>query len=85
MAGTVALLDENPAVTQIPRRALIRTNGSLGVYVVEDGRVRLQEVTLGRQDLQNIEIRSGVSPGEVVVVDGHFALADGAPVLVDGS
>ncbi len=70
-----------------PHDALIRRDGKPAVFVVvegEDGpRAELRPVRTGRSDDHAIEILDGVAVGERVVIDGQFALRDGAPVTVD--
>jgi HlyD family secretion protein len=50
------------------------------IWVVEDGRARRRPVTVGVRDLLRAEILVGVKEGELVVVAGHDALAEGARV-----
>ena len=40
-------------------------------------------VRIGRSNAEKVEVLEGVSVGEEVVIDGLFALRDGAPVLVE--
>ena len=47
-------------------------------------RVELREVVAGVTVDREVEIRSGLKPGEVVVVQGQQFLTDGAPVRVIG-
>jgi RND family efflux transporter MFP subunit len=71
----------------IPRAAVLRRAGALVVFRVEnDGdeqHARLQPVALGRGSGERVEIREGLEAGQQVVVEGHFALTDGALVTVD--
>jgi RND family efflux transporter MFP subunit len=71
----------------VPRAALVRRGGRTTLFVVDTSSdrtlVRERRVLAGRSDQQHVEIVDGVAAGEVVVVDGHFALRDGAPVTVD--
>ncbi len=73
---------------QVPRGALVRRGGKLVVFVVEGGgegsRAVSRAVKLGRQVGDRVEVLSGVRAGERVVVDGLFALRDGAAVVIDG-
>jgi RND family efflux transporter MFP subunit len=75
------------AALVVPRAAVLRREGALVVFRVErDGdtrRARLQPVEVGRGRGERVEIRRGLEAGQQVVVDGHFALTDGAPVSVD--
>ena len=91
--GMTATIEFNPSVELelplIPRAALARSGTNAVVFVVEGTgkiqRVSQRQVRLGRSDDQNIEVLQGVEAGEQVVIDGHFALRDGSPVLVDQS
>jgi HlyD family secretion protein len=76
----------NPVV---PRAALIRRAGGTAVFVVEQRgdeiRAVARAVRIGHSDAEKVEVLEGVSVGEEVVIDGLFALRDGAPVLVERS
>ena len=71
-----------------PRVALLRRGGRPEVFVVESehgGHVaRRRSVRTGRSSGDRVEILEGLSEGDRVVVDGHFALSDGARVSVGG-
>ncbi len=71
----------------VPRAAVLRRDGELVVFRVEtDGgrsHARLQPVAVGRGSGERVEIRRGLEAGQQVVVEGHFALTDGALVSVD--
>jgi RND family efflux transporter MFP subunit len=64
----------------VPKTAVRAANGTSVVFVVHDQRVERRAVKTGAEDGSQIEIASGVSPGERVVVDGPATLADGARV-----
>lgn len=75
-----------------PRSALVRRGGGSEVFVVERngdggglGVARLREVRTGRSGEDLVEVLEGLEPGEEVVVEGQFALRDGATVRVDGA
>jgi RND family efflux transporter MFP subunit len=42
------------------------TPGQYSVFVVQNGKLTLTSVTIGLQDLVNVEIKSGLQPGDVV-------------------
>lgn len=69
-------------VTLVPKPALVRDEEQTYVFVVEGDRAvrRLLEIGLG--DDQNVEVISGVSPGESIIVAGQAGLKDGALVEV---
>lgn len=68
---------EHPGAVLVPRRALVGNR----LYVVEDGVVRIRRVTPGFSGLEYVEIASGVSAGEQVVLEGQSALRDGDHVV----
>lgn len=62
-------------------RSAIAPSGSLDrVYVVREGRARLRMVTLGEAQGDVVEVRSGLSDGERVVLSPPTSLRDGARV-----
>jgi RND family efflux transporter MFP subunit len=63
----------------VPATALFERGGLAGLFVVDAGRVRLRWVAVGARDGSSIEIRSGVTAGERVVLD-PAGLADGLAV-----
>ena len=85
-------------VVSIPQEALIEHRGRSVVYVLDtnhigtylDGvldttpRVEMREVVAGVTVNREVEIISGLEPGEAVVVQGQQFLTDGAPVRVIG-
>lgn len=66
----------------IPRDALLEENGRSFVYVVDGGRVARREVKTGVDNGDQVEIVSGLQPGERIVVAGQHLLTDGALVEV---
>ncbi len=75
------LLDTRRDVITIPAAAIQRGGQGTFVYTVKpDHTVGLRPVKLGSIDADNIEVDSGIAPGELVVVDGVDRLRDGAKV-----
>ena len=79
--------DETPKLLA-PRSALLRRDGHPEVFVVDrDGGefvARSRRLRTGRSQGEFVEILEGLSEGDEVVYAGHFALEDGAVVVVDG-
>jgi membrane fusion protein (multidrug efflux system) len=50
------------------------------VYVVEDGKARKREVTVGERLDGRLEVATGLQGGETVVVAGQRELRDDVPV-----
>jgi membrane fusion protein, multidrug efflux system len=71
----------------LPRTAVLVDGAAPRVFVVEQGRAAEREVALGTSQGDQVEIRSGVTPGDTVVVVGQDNLRPGLPVRlmeVDG-
>ncbi len=68
----------------VPAQALERVpgTGQPFVYTVEDGRAVMHNVVAGESDRGLVEIKSGISAGALVVIEGQQRLRDGAPVKV---
>ena len=64
----------------VPKAAVRTQNGSTVLFVVRDDRVERRAVRVGAEDGGRVEIVSGISAGERIVVDGPATLADGARV-----
>lgn len=82
--AVVELNDTDSAALSIPEAALMPYQGRQTVYVVKDGQVTRREVTSGRRATGWVEIRSGLSAGEQVVVHGGDKLRPNAQVQILG-
>ncbi|MFT6993270.1 MAG: hypothetical protein ACJASL_005273 [Paraglaciecola sp.] len=74
--------DTKQNVVLLPRKALLAIDDSVNVFVVKDGIASKQAVTVGYQEGEVVEILSGLSGSENVVVTGHQNLRDQSPVEV---
>ncbi|MGH2400296.1 MAG: efflux RND transporter periplasmic adaptor subunit, partial [bacterium] len=70
-----------PGVLQIPERAVLTTAGGPVIFVVQGGRAVRRAITAGDRQNGRVEITSGVSAGEPVVVEGQEGLTDNQAVL----
>ena len=71
-------------VLQAPRSALIGFNVAAkkaALYVIKDGMAQYREVATGAIADDRVEITSGATPGEQIVVRGAFNLKDGDKVI----
>ncbi len=75
---------ERASATLVAKEAVIQQDAGSIVYVVEDGRARLRPVQVGVSDDKNVEIVSGLTAGETVVVVGSYGLKDNQPVTIPG-
>ena len=75
-------LDERADVLVVPFEAVLRIRDRRCVYKVAGGRAVLADVETGLRHDDVVEIVSGLSEGDEIVVDGLHRLADGAAVRV---
>ncbi len=68
------------AVVMIPRAALREDEHGRYVWVVADGRVRRQAVTIGTELGDQVQILDGLTGGEVLATGDASRLHDGVPV-----
>lgn len=67
----------------VPLTAIATQNSSKGVFVVDNQTARFVEVQTGRTMGNTIEVKSGLSAGQTVVVSPPKELRDGQPVTVE--
>jgi RND family efflux transporter MFP subunit len=82
-----AVASESGDVLTVPRQAVIRRGPDYAVWVVDDSldppRVEARALVLGRADRDRIAVLDGLAAGEAVVIEGMFALREGAAVVVE--
>lgn len=78
-----------PSRILVPTRAIIQRDGRDLVFVVRDGRAQWTYIQVGRSNGRETEVlpdsSSGmipVSPGDLVIIEGHLTLTHDAPVRV---
>jgi multidrug efflux pump subunit AcrA (membrane-fusion protein) len=74
-----------PNATTIPLTALFEDAAINNYYVFvagRDGRAHRQTVTIGIRTGTEVQVTSGVKPGQVVITSGGYALSDGLRVTV---
>ncbi len=77
------LLDTRRDATLLPAASVQRGVQGTFVYVVkEDRTVELRQVKIGTAEGESVAVDSGISPGELVVVEGSDRLRDGAKVEI---
>ena len=69
-----------PAAVVIPEDAVLPLQGQTFVWVVQDGKATRKQVDLGVRTPGFVEARTGIQPGDQVVVGGVAMLQEGAPV-----
>lgn len=73
---------EAEEAVRVPLGALFRERDRWAVYVVEGGRARLRPVEVGVQDDQYREVRSGLVPGDAVVLFPGSGVDDGKKIAM---
>ncbi|MBM6594816.1 efflux RND transporter periplasmic adaptor subunit [Microvirga pudoricolor] len=87
------IMPEEPNIVTVPQTAVITSLYGDYVYTIEqdekDGKtrdvVRQVFVKSGRREGPNIEIKSGINPGQTVVASGQNKLQAGAAVKINNS
>ncbi|MCC0055642.1 MAG: efflux RND transporter periplasmic adaptor subunit [Rhodobiaceae bacterium] len=74
-------LSERQAVI-VPDEAIIAEGAETFVYVVRDGKAFRRVVVTGQRSGTDVEIVSGLEPGETVVLRGHQSLREGMAVRI---
>ena len=72
-------------IVLVPKRAVAEQNGQSFVWVVTDGSATRRPVTLGAERIDQIEVRSGVVPGDALIVNPPAGLTDRMLVRVKGT
>jgi multidrug efflux system membrane fusion protein len=77
------LLDTHTDVTTMPTAGVQRGVPGTFVYLVNaDNTVSVRKIELGVTDGDRVEVRSGLVPGDRIVIDGADKLRDGAKINV---
>lgn len=83
MLVRVTLLRSVDTTMVLPEKALIPIRDRQYVYVIDENNRAVQtEVTVGRRKPGVVEITSGITDGDRVVVEGIVRLRDGVPVNI---
>lgn len=66
----------------IPRIALVGGMREPKVYVVDNGKAKLRNITIGAESSGKIEVLQGINQGEQVIINGQINLKDSFPVKI---
>jgi RND family efflux transporter MFP subunit len=66
----------------IPSDALLFRAQGLQVGIVQNGHVHLQSVTIGKDNGKSVEIATGLSPDDKIILDPSDSLSEGQPVKI---
>ncbi|MCE7889440.1 MAG: efflux RND transporter periplasmic adaptor subunit [Sorangiineae bacterium PRO1] len=73
---------DKPVLT-VPAQALVPSVKGHGVWVLADGKASLRPVEIGQRSADDVEVVSGLSAGETVLVNNLLRLREGAPVTLE--
>jgi membrane fusion protein, multidrug efflux system len=76
------VFERRPDALTIPRIALLDTDGTSNVFVVNQGKAEQRTIKTGLSNAGRIEVVEGLKGAEQVVVVGQSGLKDGNPVRV---
>lgn len=85
VAGSFAHVEcavTNHTAILVPAEALIADVNGYKAYLVRGGAATPVAVTTGYRDAERVEVVSGLTPGDSVVVSGAFMLRPGMPVAL---
>jgi HlyD family secretion protein len=74
------VLWEADSVLQVPSTALVPADSAWAVYLVDDGRARSRPVVVARRGARDVQIASGLSAGDRVIVHPDERVKDGIRV-----
>ena len=63
----------------VSKRAIVQRGGQTAVWVVTDGVASARNVTLGADRLDQVEVKSGLAPGEAVIINAPAAVRGSRP------
>ncbi len=78
------LTQARPNVLQVPKEALVKWDvqaKTAEVYVLDGDTARLRSVTTGAVTDGNVEVVTGLEPGQELVTRGAFSLSDGDRIV----
>jgi multidrug efflux pump subunit AcrA (membrane-fusion protein) len=76
---------EKKAALVVPRAALFRDGEKRFVWLLDGGKARRREVSVGLVGLTDVEISGGLKDGDPVLLPGASALSDGLRVAATGA
>ena len=71
--------ETRPAALLLPRQAVLRELQSAHVFVAKNGVAEKRNVTLGLEEGDRVEVRTGLAAGERVIVAGKGVAIELAP------
>jgi RND family efflux transporter MFP subunit len=67
----------------VPSNTLLFRRDGMQVATVRDGRVHLQSVSIGQDNGRSVQVSTGVSPNDAIILDPSDSIAEGEQVKVN--
>jgi hypothetical protein len=81
MTSTVDfIIEEKRGILCVPRDSVLQKGNRSVVFIVKEGKLIEREITTGIEDEEYLELRSGLNPGEEVVIGDLTKLYPGERV-----
>jgi membrane fusion protein, multidrug efflux system len=80
--ATTLQFGEKYQLIKIPQPAVVYSAEGNYVFKVVNGKAQKTAVELGERDSDDIIIKSGIKPNDVIVTTGQLKVHDGAPVII---
>ncbi|MBN2859923.1 MAG: efflux RND transporter periplasmic adaptor subunit [Sphaerochaetaceae bacterium] len=71
-------------ILAVPSTALIPTSTGYSVALVEEGTASVAPVETGSWNGTMVQVTSGLSAGDHVIVQGGYMVVDGSPIVIEG-
>ncbi len=72
-------------MVSVPTNALLFRAQGLQVALVRDGHVQLQHITIGQDNGKTVQVSTGLSASDQVILDPSDSIAEGQPVRIANS
>jgi len=81
MFMTVKLQGDVTEALLVPEEALVPEQGRVYVFVVQDGTAQRREIHIGRRRPGDVEVVTGLTEGDHVIIEGTQKVRDGVKVV----
>ncbi|GAA6206174.1 efflux RND transporter periplasmic adaptor subunit [Thalassotalea sp. SU-HH00458] len=81
--NTQIILEQKSNVLQVQRGQFLESSGGRFAYLVNDGLARKTPITLGARSLSHVEVLSGLSEGQQIIISGTDMFNSAEQVLLN--
>ena len=76
------VVERRKGVLLLSKDSLLTGGGPTRVFVYDNGRASIREISLGLEGEKYVEVLSGLQEGDEVIVAGQYELRDGMPLKI---